>query len=303
MAINRYAAGNGTAGDVLEFMTNGGDLYYWQNPYSASGPASDTASTGGLSVGAIDPAAGTAIAVYSSQGPTNDALYPPATARIKPDLSAASCVASYTYAPDCFNGTSASTPVVAGAAALIIGAGLANTPTQVKTYLLSNAVVDRGAAGPDNLFGAGELILGTPPAPTATPTPTRTATLTAATRTATRQHSTQRLHLQILRRPPTRRRSRRHRPLLLRPQRRPTSIRTATASSTTWTTARCSPTRPRPTAWTTTPTGQSTRRGSRRTSTMQPATTALTCQHGRHDPQRRLLSAMPATRISTTTGC
>jgi len=162
MAIHLNDAGNGTSGDVLEFMTNLGGLLYWQNPYSASGPASDTASPGGLSVGAVDPPLGTAIAPYSSQGPTNDGLYG-GTDRIKPDISAAAGVASYTYGT--FGGTSASTPAAAGAAALIIEAGLASTPAQVKTYLLSNAAVDRGDAGPDNVFGEGELFLGSPPPP------------------------------------------------------------------------------------------------------------------------------------------
>ena len=156
LAIHLWHAGNGTSGDVLEFMTNGGAVDYWQNPYSASGPASDTASPGGLSIGAVDPPLGTAIAYYSSQGPTNGGLYG-GMARIKPDISAAAGVASYTYGT--FAGTSASTPATAGAAALIIEAGLASTPAQVKTYLLSNAAVDRGAPGPDNVFGEGELTL------------------------------------------------------------------------------------------------------------------------------------------------
>jgi hypothetical protein len=160
LAINLYDAGGGTSGDILEFMTNNGAVEHWQNPYSASGPASDTASLGGLSVGAVDPPLGTAIAPYSSQGPTNDGLYG-GTARIKPDISAAAGVASYTYGT--FGGTSASTPATAGAAALIIEAGLASTPAQVKTYLLNNATVDRGAAGPDNVYGKGELLLGSPP--------------------------------------------------------------------------------------------------------------------------------------------
>lgn len=106
MRIKLYDAGAGTAGDVLEFMTNGPGVEYWQNPYSASGPASDTASSGGVSVGAIDPPLGTTIASYSSWGPTNDE-------RVKPDLSAAACVDSFTYSPDCFNGTSAATPAAA----------------------------------------------------------------------------------------------------------------------------------------------------------------------------------------------
>jgi subtilisin family serine protease len=156
LAINLYDAGGETSGDVLEFMTNGSPVEYWQNPYSASGPASDTASPGGLSIGAVDPPLGTDIAYYSSQGPTNDGLYG-GMDRIKPDISAAAGVASYTYGT--FAGTSASTPAAAGAAALIIEAGLASTPAEVKTYLLSNATVDRGAAGPDNVFGVGELVL------------------------------------------------------------------------------------------------------------------------------------------------
>jgi hypothetical protein len=154
--VELFAAGSGTSGDVLEFMANTCCFEYWQNAFSASGPASDTASAGGLSVGAIDPPNGVLIAPYSSQGPTNDS-------RTKPDLSAASCVASFIYSPFCFNGTSAATPAVAGVAALVLDAGLASTPAEVKTYLLNNATVDRGAGGTDNVYGRGEVILPAPP--------------------------------------------------------------------------------------------------------------------------------------------
>ena len=40
-------------GDVIEFMTNGAATEYWVNPFSATGPASDTASPGALSTGLI----------------------------------------------------------------------------------------------------------------------------------------------------------------------------------------------------------------------------------------------------------
>jgi hypothetical protein len=168
VAIRMDSAGSGTAGDILEFMTNGAGLEYWQSPYSATGPASDTNSAGGLSIGAVDPAAGTTIASYSAQGPTNDG-------RIKPDMSAPACVTSFVYAPNCFNGTSAATPVVAGAAALVIGAAPTWTPAQVKFYLVTN-VADRGAPGADNVYGTGELFLPTlqqlpPPPPPAPPPP------------------------------------------------------------------------------------------------------------------------------------
>lgn len=155
VAVHRYAAGGGSVGDVLEFRVNAGAVEYWQNAYSAAAPAADTASPGALAIGAIDPPNGTGIAPYSSQGPTNDN-------RTKPDVVAAACVATLVFAPDCFPGTSASTPAVAGALALVMDAGLASTPAAAKSYLLASAV-DRGDAGIDNVFGHGELILGTPP--------------------------------------------------------------------------------------------------------------------------------------------
>jgi hypothetical protein len=164
LAVGLASAGSGTAGDVLEFMTNSKIIDpYWSNPYSATQPASDSASAGALSIGAVDPALGTTIASYSSQGPTNDG-------RMKPDLSAASCVTTRTQG--CFNGTSAATPVAAGAAALYLGANPAATPAQVKNFLLTQAFVDRGAAGPDNVYGVGELVLPPLAAPPRPPPPT-----------------------------------------------------------------------------------------------------------------------------------
>jgi hypothetical protein len=147
-----FQANDGATGDILEFALNGTGLQYWQSAGSASAPASDTRSPGALVVGAVDPANGTTIANYSSQGPTNDG-------RIKPDISAASCVLSVAYNPECFDGTSAATPVVAGAAALALGAGVVTTPAQVRKWLMCRAVTDRGVAGADNVYGIGELVL------------------------------------------------------------------------------------------------------------------------------------------------
>jgi Subtilase family len=162
--VRLFDAGGGTDGDVLELMVNGGWFEHFVNPHSASGPASDSASPGALSIGAVDPPLLTSIAVYSSEGPTNDD-------RVKPDLSAAACVASFTFRPACFNGTSAATPGAAGAAALVIGSGKATTPAAVKAFLLEQAAVERDAPGPDNLFGAGELVLPAPVAPSPQPPP------------------------------------------------------------------------------------------------------------------------------------
>ncbi len=155
MAIQRFSAGSGSAGDVLEIMTNGAEVEHPQNPFSATGPMADLNSAGAVAVGAVDPPFGTTIASYSSEGPSNDG-------RIKPELSAAACVQSLSYAPNCFNGTSSSTPVTAGAAALALSAGAANSPQSLKTFLL-NATVDRGVPGTDNVYGRGELRLPAPP--------------------------------------------------------------------------------------------------------------------------------------------
>ena len=44
LVIQKFANnGSSPVGDVLEFMTNGTGLEYWQNPYSADAPAVDVA--------------------------------------------------------------------------------------------------------------------------------------------------------------------------------------------------------------------------------------------------------------------
>ena len=163
LAVFLYAPGGGTGGDVLEFMVNSSTVEHASNPYSATQPFSDTANPGAASVGAVDPWDGTTIGSYSSEGPSNDG-------RIKPDLSAPACFSSVSSFLDeytCngiygFDGTSAATPVVSGAAALVLDSGRAKTPAELKTFLIEQATTERGAPGPDNLFGAGELLLPNP---------------------------------------------------------------------------------------------------------------------------------------------
>jgi Ca2+-binding RTX toxin-like protein len=159
LAVKKFADGNGTGNDTLEFAVNLSGFEHWNNPYSANGPISDSSNPGVISVGAIDPAAGFALADYSSWGPTNDE-------RLKPDLTAASCMNGYVFGfliPVCFNGTSAASPAAAGAAALVLDAELAATPGQLTSWLYANAMKDRGPNGDDNRYGRGELILPPPP--------------------------------------------------------------------------------------------------------------------------------------------
>lgn len=156
--------GNGTDGDILEFMVNKGAIYHGVhvNRGSAGQPVADSHNPGMMAIGAVDPAVGTEIASYSSEGPTNDS-------QIKPDISAAACVASYTYRDNTgacnggFSGTSAATPVVAGVAAVVLGHDRSLTPASLVSYLRDEAIVDRGVPGPDNVYGVGELRLPAPP--------------------------------------------------------------------------------------------------------------------------------------------
>jgi subtilisin family serine protease len=126
--------------------------------------ADPAASANALGVGAVCWQSA-ALEPFSSHGPTIDG-------RVKPDLVAPDGVTSTVYGAfaSCgtggFLGTSASAPHVAGAAALVKQAFPTFTPQQLQDFLVRNAS-DLGPAGPDNLFGGGELHL---PAPDVPPT-------------------------------------------------------------------------------------------------------------------------------------
>jgi hypothetical protein len=146
--------------DTIEVATFYGALEPGRSSaaFSAAKPVVDSRSPSLVSVGAIDPANGSAgIAFYSSRGPTNDG-------RVKPDVSAPSCVKSTIYpSPNCFNGTSASSPAAAGMAALLLGQGLALAGMPLAA-LTKHLVADLGPPGPDNAYGTGEIRLpATPP--------------------------------------------------------------------------------------------------------------------------------------------
>ncbi|UCE22234.1 MAG: S8 family serine peptidase [Candidatus Aminicenantes bacterium] len=87
---------------------------------------------------------------YSSQGPTNDG-------RVKPDFCAPAGVLSSTYGPAGFFGTSAATPHVSGAIALL-KEKMPYTLDEIKGILEARAE-DLGSAGKDNIFGHGRLSL------------------------------------------------------------------------------------------------------------------------------------------------
>jgi pSer/pThr/pTyr-binding forkhead associated (FHA) protein/subtilisin family serine protease len=148
---------------TLDLYTVGASLEFPVAEHSLGSPAD---AVGALAVGAAE-ARDDSLAPYSSQGPSNDG-------RLKPEISAPAGVSSATYAPETFEGTSASTPHVAGAAGLVWSAFPDYSAEEVRDYLEANAL-DLGPAGPDNGFGYGRLQLPAPPAQVA-PTPTELPT-------------------------------------------------------------------------------------------------------------------------------
>lgn len=93
---------------------------------------------------------------FSSQGPTN--AWAGSSERTKPDICGPDGLSTFTYGLEAFFGTSASTPFVAGAAALIKSIHPDFGPDELKSYIVTNAI-DMDPAGKDNLYGWGRIDL------------------------------------------------------------------------------------------------------------------------------------------------
>ena len=138
---------------VFKLTSENHDLY---GPVSIKGRGSLSVpadARGALTIGALHHWEWTSgpIADYSSQGPTIDG-------RIKPDLVAPAGVRTISYGSE-YRGTSAATPHVAGAAALLKSSDPVHYNARNLYSALVQSTVDMGASGPDNVYGFGRLDL------------------------------------------------------------------------------------------------------------------------------------------------
>jgi hypothetical protein len=153
IAIRRYAGVSKTL-QLIVFTTKGPEsgklqYYYPRSSIIFSSPADDPSV---ITVGAVPWDDPHSIEPYSSQGPTSEGL-------IKPDLVAPVRVSTFSY--EKFYGTSASTPHVASACALVLQAYPNYSPSQVKGFLEERSL-DCGDIGKDNVYGSGLIQLGEP---------------------------------------------------------------------------------------------------------------------------------------------
>ncbi len=150
------------SGIELELYLGGRSYFITFYPYSSPIATSSSSITepadaqSVFAVGAIDyldwltgPQEG-----FSSQGPTN--AWAGSSAHIKPDIMGPDGVSGYSYGDSSFFGTSAATPHVSGAAALISEADPGLTPDELQSVIESSAI-DMGPAGKDNQYGWGRM--------------------------------------------------------------------------------------------------------------------------------------------------
>ncbi|MCK5097601.1 MAG: S8 family serine peptidase [Desulfobacteraceae bacterium] len=137
-----------------------GRLRHYKTERSLSGGLAE--ATAAVAVTAVNVAPPYAQEYYSGEGPRNGlgGTAGPATAQ-KPDLAGYANVSTVSYGTANFGGTSAATPHVAGAVALILENYDFSSFTKVVNYLHSRAK-PLGDPGWDTIYGHGRVHMGSP---------------------------------------------------------------------------------------------------------------------------------------------
>ena len=162
-------------GDVIEILDYGDGMEkFVQAQFSAATSIVDSRNAGVIAVGAVDPPGnGVARPIQLAGAHQRRAGQARRVGRFR--FRQRDVRRSGSRAP------SAAAPVVAGGAALLLGANLAVGARELGD-LVRNMVIDRGPAGPDNFYGTGEFQLPPPPATAVSNQPSRYVPLASPTR-------------------------------------------------------------------------------------------------------------------------
>jgi hypothetical protein len=148
----------------MELFSLDSDIAQWVGDGSITLPAD---STSVVAVAAVNYNSPYSLRGYSSAGPANGPGGSLTGGVTKPDLAAYDGVSTASYGTRGFYGTSAASPHVAGAAALVLAADPGLGADALRTFLEVQAI-DLGVPGKDNDSGWGRVFLGAPPGSTCT---------------------------------------------------------------------------------------------------------------------------------------
>jgi hypothetical protein len=146
LQIHRHRGSSETRMDI---MARGGSVYRAMAEGSIVDPGS---YPGAFTVGAVRVGsyATDGEESFSSQGPTSSGWR-------KPEITGPNGIDTFSYGPQSFFGTSAATPAVAGAVALVLGADPALSPREAARFLEENALPGYGSGEAEKATGRARL--------------------------------------------------------------------------------------------------------------------------------------------------
>ena len=149
VVLNRH---RGQVPGRVDLFARGGDL---ERPVAAGSIVDPGTHPGVFTVGAVRARNYLVqdVEAFSSQGPTASGLN-------KPDIAGPNGLTTYAYGPTSFYGTSAATPAVTAALAVLMGSDPELTPQQAADQLMASAQIDAATwDGADPGLGAGRARL------------------------------------------------------------------------------------------------------------------------------------------------